>query len=356
MRKMKIPQLLARLALVSLIVIVVGPNFAEAQPQLPKTVSKRAVSEPKLVTAVIPQIASDGVQTSESPTCLAVGADHEICVMSGSRPGTYLLVDRGPRSTDETVVGAIPADPAACPDQTFTVRVEQSSATANGTSPFTDGPVVVVTSSPTTCPLASPSKELRLILGSSHVGLGPQDMADGVFVPTRASVAAIASFGPDRAAKSDLSTVRPSVRVDSISIPSGVTTGVPCRRARRPNRCRSNYRDAMKAPPSYGQSRCGNCQARVRLALITTTKDSVDGITDLRSFLGKIDSAGDARLLLDASAIWLTNEGRWLGVHREFDGTCQPLEEVDVYESADHSGAIKTEARILKKRDFTSCI
>ncbi len=185
----------------------------------------------------------------------------------------------------------------------------------------------------TPCRLASPSKELRLILGllgSSHVGLGPQDMADGVFVPTRASVAAIASFGPDRAAKSDLSTVRPSVRVDSISIPSGETTGVPCRRARRPNRCRSDYSAAMKAPSSYGQGRCGNCQARARLALITTKKDSVDTVTDLRSFLGKIDSAGDARLLLDASAVWLTNDSRWLGVQREFDGTCQPLEEVDV--------------------------
>lgn len=177
-----------------------------------------------------------------------------------------------------------------------------------------------------------------------------------MFVPTRASVAAIASFGPDRAAKSDLSTVRPSVRVDSISIPSGMTTGVPCRRARHPNRCRSDYRVAMKAPSSYGQGRCGNCQARARLALITTKKDSVDAVTDLRSFLGKIDSAGDARLLLDASAVWFTNEGRWLGVHREFDGTCQPLEEVDVYESVDPSGAIKTEARILKKRDFTSCM
>jgi hypothetical protein len=299
---------------------------------------------------------SDGVQASESPTCQADGADHEICVMSGSRPGTFLLVDRGPRSTDETVIGAIPADPAACPDQTFTVRVEQSSATPNGTDRYNDGPLVVVTASPTPCPSATPSKELRLVLGSSHVGLGPQDMADGVFVPTIASVAAIASFGTERAAKSDLSTVRPSVRVDSISIPSGVTTGVPCRRARRPNRCRSDYRAAMKAPSSYGQGRCGNCQARARLALITTKKDSVDAVTDLRSFLGKIDSAGDARLLLDASAVWLTNEGRWLGVHREFDGTCQPLEEVDVYESVDPSGAIKTEARILKKRDFTSCI
>jgi hypothetical protein len=299
---------------------------------------------------------SDGVQASESPTCQAVGVDHEICVISGSRPGTFLLVDRGPRSTDETVVGAVPADPAACPDQTFTVRVEKSSATANDTVRNTDGALVVVTASPTTCPLASPSKELRLVLGSSHVALGAQDMADGMFVPTRASVAAIASFDPDRTAKSDLSTVRPSVRVDSISIPSGATTGVPCRRARRPNRCRSDYRAAMKAPSSYGQGRCGHCQARARLALITTNKDSVDAVADLRSFLGKIDSAGDARLLLDASAVWLTNEGRWLGVHREFDGTCQPLEEVDVYESVDPTGAIKTEARILKKRDFTSCI
>ncbi len=78
----------------------------------------------------------------------------------------------------------------------------------------------------------------------------------------------------------------------------------PCSKARRRSKCMATYTRALANPVPYGRRTCGRCPvAPVPLALVYTRRDEVRVVTDLKAFLGPIDTAADAQLMRDATAV-----------------------------------------------------
>jgi hypothetical protein len=115
------------------------------------------------------------------------------------------------------------------------------------------------------------------------------------------------------------------------------------------------YVRAMASPVPYGVETCGRCPvAPVPLSLVYTRRDVVGTVTDLEGFLGPIDTAADAALLLHGTAV--ARDGKaWLVVHGEIDGTCDPFERAEVYERVKRDGTVDLIARLLVSRIFGVC-
>ena len=115
------------------------------------------------------------------------------------------------------------------------------------------------------------------------------------------------------------------------------------------------YTKALANPVSYGRSTCGRCPVpSFPLALVFTRRDAVRVVTDLKAFLGPIDTAADARLLRDATAVAMDGNA-WLVVRGEIDGTCGPFERADVYERIQRDGRVDPITRLLVSRRFGVC-
>ena len=276
----------------------------------------------------------------------------ELCLAPGSRAGTFLLLDR----RDGTIVASVPTNPNTCPDQTFDVTPEFPVAGSDPSKPLEA--LLNVNASSSTCSNAAPSRQLRLVKSEAHFGLAQLDLSERVYTPSIAAIAALRHLGATQEAKSDTSTLRPKTAVDSLTKLSGLSssvTGKPCNRAKRLSKCLANYNRAIATSAPYGSTICGNC-TKTPLSLVYTRRDEVGTVTDLKVFLGRIDSAGDAALLRNATAVWPFTGTGWIVARWEIDGTCLPLEYSDVYELVQADGSVEPLARLLTTRTFNQCI
>jgi hypothetical protein len=240
----------------------------------------------------------------EAPRCQGGDVDIELCVVPGVRQGTFLLQDR-----DLTVVASIPSDPSICPDQTFDATLEYPKTKPNVSIPREQRttPVLTVRASASSCAKAAPSRVLRLERSEVRYGLGPKDLAEGVFAPSTASVSSLSTAVSTSVFDAKLEAVKPSVAVDSLTQLSGpfvIASGKPCGKAKLRSACMAKYKRALANPTPYGRSNCGRCPlAPQPLALIYTRRDEVRLVTDLKAFLGPIDTAADAALLRKALSL-----------------------------------------------------
>ena len=291
-----------------------------------------------------------------SSSCQGAGIDIELCVAPGLRDGTFLLRD----SNDGTVIVSIPTDPRSCPDQTFEVTLDYPITKPDAAVPREQrlAPVLSVRASPSACSKAAPSRVLRLERSEVHYGLGPQDLAEMTYAPSTASIDALSRLAQNAALNTGLGFVRPKVAVNSLTLLSGkdrTVAGTPCGRSRRHSKCMAAYTRALVNPAPYGRSTCGRCPVpSFPLALVSTRRDEIREVTDLKAFLGPIDTAADARLLRNATAVAMDGNA-WLVVRDEIDGTCDPFERADVYERIQRDGRVDPITRLLVSRQFGVC-
>lgn len=288
--------------------------------------------------------------------CQGAGVDIELCIWPGLREGTFLLLD----SNDGTTIASVPTDPSICPDQTFEVALEYPSSKPDSAIPREQrtAPVLSVTASPSTCQEAAPSRALRLERSEVRYGLGSKDLAEATYAASTASIRALVPLFRNAAVDIGLAFVRPKVAVDSLTFLAGSELTVvrtPCSKARRRSKCMAAYTRALVNPAPYGRRTCGRCPIpSVPLALVYTRRDEVRVVTDLNAFLGELDTAADARLMRDGTAVAM--DGRaWLVVRDEIDGTCDPLERAEVYERIQRDGRVDPVARLLVSRTFGVC-
>lgn len=295
--------------------------------------------------------------TDQVAQCKGADVDIELCVIPGSRAGTFLLRD----SSDGTIVASIPADPASCPDQTFEVALDYPTSKPDKSVPRDRriNPTLSVRASATTCARPTPSRVLRLERSETRYGLDPQDLAEGAFVPTPESINSLTHQNPVPAAENGLSFLRPAVVVDSLSwlVGRSVTvTGRPCSKATGRAKCLATYKRLLARPSRYGTTQCGRCPVGAQpLALVYTKRDVVRSVTDLKAFLGSIDTAADAALLQNGTTVSRLSSGSWLVVRSEVDGTCDPFERADVYLRVKGDGSAEQVARLLTSRQFGMC-
>jgi hypothetical protein len=118
------------------------------------------------------------------------------------------------------------------------------------------------------------------------------------FAPSTASVSSLSAAVSTSVFDAKLQAVKPSVAVDSLTQLSGpfvIASGQPCGRAKLRSVCKAKYKKALANPTPYGRSNCGRCPlAPQPLALVYTRRDEVRLVTDLKAFLGPIDTAADA--------------------------------------------------------------
>jgi hypothetical protein len=296
-------------------------------------------------------------QAAAAPRCQGADVDLELCLVSGVRDGTFLLQDR-----DATVVASIPSDPGACPDQSFEVTLEYPKTKPDRSVPreLRTAPVLTVQASASSCSRPAPSRVLRLERSESRYGLAPQDLEEGAYTPSATSISSIGLLTSNPALDVGLRFVRPAARVDSLARfagPSLIVAGKPCGTARRRSACNAKYAKALAGTPTpYGRSNCGRCPAPPEpLALLYTRRDEVQFVTDLKAFLGPIDTAADAALLRDSSEVAALDGGAWLVMRNEIDGTCDPFERAEVYERVESDGRIERVVRLLVSRQFGAC-
>jgi hypothetical protein len=291
-----------------------------------------------------------------SLSCQGAGVDIELCVVPGLREGTFLVQD----GKDGTTIVSIPTDPSSCSDQKFEVMLEYPTTKPDGSvqREQRSAPVLSVRASASTCAKAAPSRELRLERSEVRYGLGSKDLAEMTYAPSPASIGALSPIAQNAALDIGLAFVRPKVAVDSLTLLGGrdlIVAGNPCGKARRRAKCMASYARALANPTPYGRRSCGRCPvAPVPLALVFTRRDEVRTVTDLKGFLGPIDTAADARLMRDATAVAMDGAA-WLAVRSEIDGTCDPFERADVYERIQRDGRVDPIARLLVSRRFGVC-
>jgi hypothetical protein len=292
----------------------------------------------------------------EAPRCEGAGIDIELCVVPGVRDGTFLLQDR-----DLTVVASIPSDPSSCPDQTFEVKLEYPKTKPDGSIPREQRttPALTVRASASSCAKAAPPRVLRLERSEARYGLGQKDLDEGVFAPSIASVGSLNAAVSTSVFDAKLQSVKPSVAVDSLTQLSGpfvIVSGKPCGRAKLRAACKVKYAKALANPTPYGRSNCGRCPVGPQpLVLVYTRRDEVRFVSDLKAFLGPIDTAADAALLREGTVVAALKGGAWLVMRNEIDGTCDPFERSEVYERVQADGGVEPIARLLVSRQFGMC-
>ncbi len=221
-------------------------------------------------------------------------------------------------------------------------------------------PVATVDASSSSCSRAAPSRVLRLERSEARYGLGPSDLLEGFYAPSAASIESISSSELIPTPNAGLAGIRPKVAVDSLTRFEGLLTtvvGKPCSRAKHRVACQVRYAKALANPQAYGRANCGRCPVSPpALALLFTRGDNVRFVSDLRAFLGPIDTAADAVLLAAASdAVARLDGGAWLVKRSEIDGTCDPFERADVFEKISRDGRVTQVARVLASRQFGVC-
>ena len=338
------------------IVVPMKSAITETAPGMSKATSRRrSCLIIVLVLLVGPSVvAATAVETV--PDCQGAGIDIELCVFPGPRDGTFLIEDG-----DKTIVASIPSDPRRCPDQTFTATLEYPQVKPDRSVPPQQRtcPILTVVASSSNCAGSAPSKTLRLERSEVRYGLSEKDLTEGFYAPSTASVAALWALMPASAFAQGLSDVRPANPVDSLTKLVGTdrtVAGKPCNKAKRRAACNSRYSGALLSPASYGQTSCGRCPiAPRRQKLVYTRRDDVGSVIDLRAFLGVIDTAADAALVRDGVVVGRLPDDGWLISRTEVDGTCNPLEHAELYESVSRDGRVELLARVLVTRQFRVC-
>ena len=286
-------------------------------------------------------------------SCQGASIDIELCVVPGTREGTFLLQD----GKDGTTIVSVPTDPSICPDQTFEVTLEYPATKPDRSLPREQRstPILSVRASTSTCANAAPSRTLRLERSEVRYGLGAQDLAEMTYAPSTSSIRALSPLNKNESLNIGLAFVRPKVAVDSITLVAFTVTGTPCSKAKRRSKCKAAYKSALANPAPFGKRTCGRCPvAPVPLALVYTRRDEVRVVTDLKAFLGPIDTAADARLMRDGTAVAMDGNA-WLVERTEIDGTCDPFERANVYERISRDGLVEPVARLLVSRQFGAC-